>query len=82
MTKSQRVAAAVEAVGAAAVEAARLAVIDQKSLPKEEVFRTWIRVCHSSRIASSADIREQRKSWMIYDIIRKWYGEVVANAVA
>lgn len=37
---------------------------------KQEVFATYCRVC-LGRI-HSADIKEQRKDWMIHDILKAW----------
>lgn len=61
---------------------ARAAVSELKALDKQGVFDVWKRTMTTGRIASAADIREQKKSWMIYDIIRKRYDQETADRVA
>jgi len=51
-----------------------------KQQPKKEVFAQWQQTC-LGRI-HNAQIAEQRKSWMIYDIVRAKYNEAIANQVA
>ena len=48
--------------------------------PKKVVFAQWQKAC-LGRI-QNAQIAEQRKSWMIYDIVRAKYNESIANQVA
>lgn len=79
-SKAKRVAEAVAAVGEERVNLAASYVVNLKDMSKEEVFAVWVREC-CGRICGP-DIREQRKSWMIYDIVGKHYGKVVASAVA
>lgn len=61
---------------------ARQTVSELKALDKQGVFDAWKRTMTTGRIASGADIREQRKSWMIYDIIRQRYDQETADRVA
>ena len=56
---------------------ARTANLKAKS--KKDVFNIW--VSKLGRI-QCADIREQRKGWMIFDIIAAEYNRDVANACA
>lgn len=51
-----------------------------KRLSKKEVFEEW-RAQTLGRV-SNPDIREQRRSWMVYDIIRARYGQGIADRVA
>ena len=51
-----------------------------KQQPKKVVFAQWQKAC-LGRI-QNAQIAEQRKSWMIYDIVRAKYNESIANQVA
>lgn len=59
---------------------AKLTRKDHMAKSKEEVFDIWRREC-CGRI-NGPDIREQRKSWMVYDLIAKWYGKAIADRVA
>ena len=61
---------------------ARATVSELKALDKKGVFDVWKQTMNTGRIASGADIREQRKSWMIYDIVRKRYDAATADRVA
>ncbi|MDD5470416.1 MAG: hypothetical protein PHP05_00670 [Sideroxydans sp.] len=51
-----------------------------KQQPKKVVFVEWQQTC-LGRI-QNAQIAEQRKFWMIYDIVRAKYNEAIANQVA
>ena len=50
-----------------------------KGLPKAEVFKVWTQVCLGR--VHNAKMGEQRKDWMIYDIIRMRYNKEMANQV-
>jgi len=45
---------------------------------KNEVFNVWI---ITPSVIHNVSINEQRKSWMIYDIIKAKYGKVIADVV-
>ncbi len=51
-----------------------------RQMSKAEVFMRWKRTC-LGRI-HCAQIKEQRKSWMVYDIVRSQYGASIADQVA
>jgi len=50
-----------------------------KQQAKNVVFVQWQQTC-LGRI-QNAQIQEQRKSWMIYDIVRAKYNDSIANQV-
>ena len=60
-------------------EQAKKEVAAYKKLTKEQVFSHF---CRTLGRIHNASIKEQRKSWMIYDIIRAKYGAVTADLVA
>ncbi len=62
------------------IDQAKQTVKHLRQLPKAEVFEIWCRRC-LGRI-HSAQIGEQRKSWMVYDIVRSQYGTAIADQVA
>ncbi len=62
------------------IELAQKTVNHLKQQPKKVVFGHWVKTC-LGRI-HNAQIAEQRKSWMIYDIVRAKYNESIANQVA
>ena len=82
MTRRERIAQAVAETSETKVAQAQVRVQALKAMDKKDVFSRWMRGCHASRLSITVDIKEQRKSWMIYDIIRAEYSEVVASAVA
>lgn len=47
---------------------------------KAQVFKIWIQVCLGR--VHNATMGEQRKDWMIYDIIRAQYDKEIADQVA
>jgi len=51
-----------------------------RQMSKPEVFQLWTRKC-LGRI-HSAQLKEQRKSWMVYDIVRSQYGTAIADQIA
>ena len=51
-----------------------------RQMSKPEVFQLWTYKC-LGRI-HCAQINEQRKSWMVYDIVRSQYGTNIADQVA
>jgi hypothetical protein len=61
-------------------ELARSLAKNLKQQTKKVVFAQWQQTC-LGRI-QNAQIAEQRKSWMIYDIVRAKYDESIANQVA
>ena len=63
-----------------AVEQARQTTQNLRLKSKAEVFKLWTLRC-LGRI-HNAQLREQRKSWMVYDIVRSQYGSIVADQVA
>ncbi len=51
-----------------------------RQMSKAEVFMRWTRTC-LGRI-HCAQIKEQRKSWMVYDFVRSQYGTSIADQIA
>jgi len=51
-----------------------------RQMSKPEVFQLWTRKC-LGRI-HHAQLKEQRKSWMVYDIICSQYGTAIADQIA
>ena len=59
---------------------ARQLVVSLKNQSKAQVFSMWCAIC-LGRI-HCASIKEQRKGWMIYDIVCSKFGKAAAEQVA
>lgn len=59
---------------------ARARVAELKRLTKREVGDIYARACLSR--VHSLNLAEQRKSWMIYDIVRAEHGAEIAERTA
>jgi hypothetical protein len=64
----------------AMINQARQLVASLKSNSKAQVFSMWCTTCLGS--IHCASIKEQRKGWMIYDIVSSKYGKAVAGQVS
>ena len=62
------------------IEQAKQMVKGLRGQSKEQVFKVWIRVCLGR--VHNAKVVEQRKDWMIYDIIKAQFDKEVADQVA
>jgi len=62
------------------LDRARLCVQKLRKQTKAQVFAMWCSTC-LGRI-HCASIKEQRKGWMIYDIVRTKFGKSAAEQVA
>lgn len=62
------------------IDQAKKTTQNLRTMTKSEVFQLWTRRC-LGRI-HCAQIKEQRKAWMVYDIVRSQYGSAIADQVA
>ena len=62
------------------IECARQMVTSLRNQSKEQVFKEWQQTCLGR--VNNAKVQEQRKAWMIYDIVRAKLGGAVADQVA
>lgn len=62
------------------IEQAKQMVKGLRGQSKAQVFKVWIRVCLGR--VHNAKVVEQRKDWMIYDIIKAQFDKAVADQVA
>jgi hypothetical protein len=61
------------------IDQARQTSKNLRQMSKQAVFQLWTSKC-LGRI-HSAQIKEQRKDWMVYDIVRSQYGAAIADQV-
>ena len=62
------------------IEQAKRMVTGLRGQSKAQVFKVWIQV--SLGRVHNAKVGEQRKDWMIYDIIKAQFDKEVADQVA
>ena len=62
------------------IEQAKQMVKGLRGQSKAQVFKVWIQVCLGR--VHNAKVVEQRKDWMIYDIIKAQFDKEVADQVA
>jgi hypothetical protein len=62
------------------VEQAKRMVAGLRGQTKAQVFKVWVSVCLGR--VHNATLAEQRKDWMIYDIVEARFGKAVADQVA
>ena len=62
------------------IEQAKRVVSGLRSQSKEQVFKVWSQVCLGR--VHNAKISEQRKNWMIYDIVKAQFDKETADQVA
>ena len=62
------------------IEHARQMVASLRSQSKTQVFKQWSQACLGR--VNNATVGEQRKAWMIYDIVRAKLGQTTADQVA
>ena len=62
------------------IEQAKRMVAGLRSQTKAQVFKVWVSVCLGR--VHNATLAEQRKDWMIYDIVEARFGKAVADQVA
>ena len=62
------------------IEQAKQMVKGLRGQSKVQVFKVWIQVCLGR--VHNAKVVEQRKDWMIYDIIKAQFDKEVADQVA
>ncbi len=62
------------------IECAKQMVTSLRGQSKEQVFKQWQQACLGR--VNNAKAEEQRKDWMIYDIVRAKLGSAVADQVA
>ena len=62
------------------VEQAKRMVSGLRSQTKAQVFKVWVSVCLGR--VHNATLAEQRKDWMIYDIVEARFGKAAADQVA
>ena len=62
------------------VEQAKRMVAGLRSQSKAHMFKVWVSVCLGR--VHSATLAEQRKDWMIYDIVEARFGKAAADQVA
>jgi len=62
------------------VEQAKRMVAGLRSQTKAQVFKVWVSVCLGR--VQNAQLAEQRKDWMIYDIVEARFGKAAADQVA
>jgi len=55
-------------------------LVNLRKKTKQDVFTAWTIQCLGK--IHNAKVHEMRKSWMIYDIIRNRFGELIADQVA
>jgi hypothetical protein len=55
-------------------------LVSLRKKTKQDVFTAWTIQCLGK--IHNAKVHEMRKSWMIYDIIRNRFGELIADQVA
>jgi hypothetical protein len=55
-------------------------LVSLRKKKKQGVFTAWTTQCLGK--IHNAKVHEMRKSWMIYDIIRSQFGELIAEQVA
>jgi len=55
-------------------------LVSLRKKTKQDVFTAWTTQCLGK--IHNAKVHEMRKSWMIYDIIRNRFGELIADQVA
>ncbi len=55
-------------------------LLNLRKKTKQDVFTAWTTQCLGK--IHNAKVHEMRKSWMIYDIIRNRFGELIADQVA
>jgi len=55
-------------------------LVSLRKKTKQDVFTAWTTQCLGK--IHNAKVHEMRKSWMIYDIIRNQFGELIADQVA
>jgi hypothetical protein len=55
-------------------------LVSLRKKTKQDVFTSWTTQCLGK--IHNAKVHEMRKSWMIYDIIRSQFGELIADQVA
>ncbi len=55
-------------------------LVNLRKKTKQDVFTAWTTQCLGK--IHNAKVHEMRKSWMIYDIIRNRFGELIADQVA
>lgn len=62
------------------IEIAKQMVAGLRSQSKEQVFKQWSQTCLPR--VNNAKFGEQRKTWMIYDIVRAKFGQSAADQAA
>jgi len=62
------------------IEQAKRMVKGLRGQSKAHVFKVWFQVCLGR--VHNAKVGEQRKDWMIYDIIKAKFDKEVADQVA
>ena len=62
------------------IEQAKRMVKGLRGQSKAQVFKVWIQVCLGR--VHNAKVVEQRKDWMIYDIIKAQFDKEIADQVA
>lgn len=62
------------------IEHARQMVASLRRQTKVQVFKQWSQACLGR--VNNATVGEQRKAWMIYDIVRAKMGQTTADQVA
>ncbi len=62
------------------IEQAKQMVKGLRGQSKAQVFKVWVQVCLGR--VHNAKMGEQRKAWMIYDIIKAQYDDETADQVA
>ena len=62
------------------IEHARQMVASLRSQTKAQVFKQWSQACLGR--VNNATMGEQRKAWMIYDIVRAKLGQATADQVS
>ncbi len=62
------------------IEQAKRMVAGLRSQTKAQVFKVWVSVCLGR--VHNAQLAEQHKDWMIYDIVEARFGKAAADQVA
>lgn len=64
----------------ATLEAAKATVRLLRVHSKQAIFDCWVKTCLGR--VQNATMADQKKGWMIYDLIRAQYGRAIADQVA
>ena len=62
------------------IEQAKRMMAGLRSQTKAQVFKVWVSVCLGR--VHNAQLADQRKDWMIYDIVEARFGKAAADQVA